>query len=151
MEKQDTMLVLVAEAFKNADNYLKENDKNAIAALVLAGGWLESMFIAVDAAKTSNNPKIIERIGDQKNALKSLIEMLEQYNNNRDYADLLIELEGLYEVFESIDYTYEFIPPVTDEPNKTTTIKSKHNVDMGNDALSTIIENVETIRNDIVD
>jgi hypothetical protein len=89
---QDSMLVFVSDAYRNSDKYLKDNDKNHIAALVLAGGWIESMYIAADAAISSNNSLLIERLGDQKNPLASLIKMIGQYNNDSDYEDLINEL-----------------------------------------------------------
>lgn len=148
---QDSMLVFVSDAYKNSDNYLKNNDKDDVAALVLAGGWIESKYIAADAAVASDNPLLIERLGDQKSALASLIGMLGQYNNDTDYEDLIIELEDLYSIFEGITYTYEYVPPVTDESNKLTVIKSKHTVEIADGDLEAIIEKIESIRTEIVE
>ena len=148
---QDSMLVFVSDAYRNSDNYLKENDKNDVAALVLAGGWVESMYIAADAAFSSNNPLLIERLGDQKKPLASLIAMLGQYNTDTDYEDLINELEDLYGIFEEIKYTYEYIPSSTDESKKETTIKSKHTVEIADGDLEAIIEKIKSIRTEIVE
>jgi len=148
---QDSMLVFVSDAYRNSDNYLKENDKNDVAALVLAGGWVESMYIAADAAFSSNNPLLIERLGDQKKPLASLIAMLGQYNTDTDYEDLINELEDLYGIFEGIKYTYEYIPSSTDESKKETTIKSKHTVEIADGDLEAIIEKIKSIRTEIVE
>lgn len=154
MGNQDSMLVFVSDAYKNSDNYLKNNDKDDVAALVLVGGWLESMYIAVAAIEVvdeDNKGQLIERLGDQKNALSSLISMLNQYSSNSDYDDLIVELEDLYSIFESVKYTYEYWPSATDEANKITVIKSKHTVDMTDGDLEAIIEKIESIRNEIVE
>ena len=148
---QDSMLVFVSDAYRNSDKYLKDNDKNHIAALVLAGGWIESMYIAADAAISSNNSLLIERLGDQKNPLASLIKMIGQYNNDSDYEDLINELEDLYGIFEGIKYTYEYVPSFTDESNKLTTIKSKHTVEIADGDLEAIIEKIESIRTEIIE
>ena len=148
---QDSMLVFVSGAYRNSDNYLKDNDKNDVAALVLAGGWIESIYIASDAAISSNNSLLIERLGDQKKPLASLIAMLGQYNTDTDYEDLINELEDLYSIFEEIKYTYEYIPSSTDESKKVTTIKSKHTVEIANGDLEAIIEKIKSIRTEIVE
>ena len=148
---QDSMLVFVSGAYRNSDNYLKDNDKNDVAALVLAGGWIESIYIAADAAISSNNSLLIERLGDQKKPLASLIAMLGQYNTDTDYEDLINELEDLYSIFEEIKYTYEYIPSSTDESKKVTTIKSKHTVEIANGDLEAIIEKIKSIRTEIVE
>ena len=148
---QDSMLVFVSDAYKNSDSYLKDNDKNDVAALVLAGGWIESIYIAADAAASSNNPLLIERLGDQKNPLASLIAMLGQYNNDTDYEDLINDLEDLLDIFEGIKYTYEYIPSKTDESKKETVIKSKHTVEIADGDLEAIIEKIKSIRTEIVE
>ncbi len=148
---QDSMLVFVSDAYRNSDNYLKENDKNDVAALVLAGGWIESMYIAADAAISSNNTLLIERLGDQKKPLASLIAMLGQYNTDTDYEDLINDLEDLHGIFEEIKYTYEYIPSSTDASKKETTIKSKHTVEIADGDLKAIIEKIKSIRTEIVE
>jgi len=148
---QDSMLVFVSDAYRNSDNYLKENDKNDVAALVLAGGWIESIYIAADAAISSNNPLLIERLGDQKKPLASLIAMLGQYNTDTDYEDLINDLEDLHGIFEEIKYTYEYIPSSTDASKKETTIKSKHTVEIADGDLDAIIEKIKSIRTEIVE
>ena len=148
---QDSMLVFVSEAYKKSDNYLKDNDKDAIAALVLAGGWIESVYIAADASVSSKHEQLIERLGDQKVALSSLIKMLGQYSSDMDYNDLVVELEDLYSIFEEVEYNYEYVPPVTDAANKVTTFKSKHTVNMGDSELDAIKNKIESIRTDIVE
>ena len=148
---QDSMLVFVSDAYRNSDNYLKENDKNDVAALVLAGGWIESIYIAADAAISSNNPLLIERLGDQKKPLASLIAMLGQYNTDTDYEDLINDLEDLHGIFEEIKYTYEYIASSTDESKKETTIKSKHTVEIADGDLEAIIEKIKSIRTEIVE
>ena len=148
---QDSMLVFVSDAYRNSDNYLKENDKNDVAALVLAGGWIESIYIAADAAFSSNNTLLIERLGDQKKPLASLIARLGQYNTDTDYEDLINELEDLYGIFDEIKYTYEYIPSSTDASKKETTIKSKHTVEIADGDLEAIIEKIKSIRTEIVE
>ena len=148
---QDSMLVFVSDAYRSSDNYLKENDKNDVAALVLAGGWIESMYIAADAAVSSNNPLLIERLGDQKNPLISLIAMLGQYNADGDYEDLINELGDLLGIFAGIKYTYEYVPSSTNESKKETTIKSKHTVEIADGDLEAIINKIESIRTEIVE
>ena len=148
---QDSMLVFVSDAYRNSDNYLKENDKNDVAALVLAGGWIESIYIAADAAISSNNPLLIERLGDQKKPLASLIAMLGQYNTDTDYEDLINDLEDLHGIFEQIKYTYEYIPSSTDASKKETIIKSKHTVEIADGDLDAINEKIKSIRTEIVE
>ena len=146
---RDSMLVLVSQAYKGADNYLKENEKDNIAALVLAGGWIEANYLSCRIVKQENNDLIAERIIEQKNSLYTLINMLEQLGSNDDYWDLSAELEELYSLYDSIEFKSEYVPSVTDYENKTTTLKSKREIVSTPTQLNAIIEKLLLIRNEI--
>jgi len=146
---KDSMLVFVSEAFTNADNYLKSNEKNSEAALILAGGWIEAMNILAISYQDTKNVKIKERIAQQKNTLLTLVEMLEKLGNSDDYMDLSAELYELYEYFEGIEYSYEYIAPVTDGKNRLTNINSKQLINISDEQLNDIINKLTNIRDEI--
>jgi hypothetical protein len=150
MSDENKMLELVSEAYKTADNYLKENQKDDVASLVIIGGWLESVYFAGNAALESKNKDIVERVADQKTVLKTILAMLKQYRDKEEYDDLAVDLEDLLTLFDKVQYTYEYIQPETDEVNKITTIKSKHTVVISDEQLNAIINKVKSIRNEII-
>ena len=146
---KDSMLVLVSEAYKGADIYLKENEKDDVAALVIAGGWIEANYLSCMIIKEKKNKLITQRIIEQKVSLQTLINMLEQLGSNDDYWDLSAELAELYLLYETIEFSSEYIPSVTDFENKTTTLKSKKEVNATAEQLNAIIEKLLLIRNEI--
>ena len=148
MGVKDSMTVLVSEAYKETDLYLKENDKDDVAALVLAGGWLEAMYIACKSVQDDNNQLIANRIAEQKSALESLIDMLGQLGTTDDYTDLSSELEELYGIFDEIEYVYEYIPSETDASTKTTVIKSKREINKTDELIYNITSKLMEIRNE---
>lgn len=150
MNDENKMLELVSEAYKTADDYLKENQKDDVASLVIIGGWLESIYFAGNVAIETKNKDIIERVADQKSVLKTILAMLKQYRADEDYDDLAIEMEDLLVLFDKVTYTYEYVEPITDEVNKVTTFKSKHTVTITDAQLSAIVEKVKAIRKEII-
>ncbi|MFT7155325.1 MAG: hypothetical protein ACI8Q1_000326 [Parvicella sp.] len=149
MEDEGKMLQLVSEAYKTADDYLKENKKDDVAALVIVGGWLESIYFACNVAAETNDPNVVERIADQKSVLRTIIKMLKQYRDDEEYDDLAVELEDLRTIFDGVTFEYEFVDPVTNEAEKKTTIKSKHNVSISDDQVKQISAKINEIRNEI--
>jgi hypothetical protein len=153
MENQDSMLVFVNEAYKNADDYLKNNDKSNIAALVVVGGWVEAVYFASQSAVETKNQKLINRVAEQKQALTNLIAMLkslEGYTEVEEYEDLTIELEDLLTHFEGINFKYEYVEPVTDPVKKVTNINSKNTIEISDETLTKIVEGVKEIRNSMI-
>jgi hypothetical protein len=150
MGNQDSMLVLVSDAYRSGDQYLKNNDKSDVASLILAGGWIEALHFACEIAVQLNNPDVISRIGEQKTTLENLIMLLRDYSEE-DYTLLADELQALYDEFGSINYSYEFKEPAHDKESMTTTIKSKRTVDVSAEALQAIADKVKEIRTKIVE
>lgn len=146
---KDSMLVLVSEAYKGADIYLKENEKDDVAALVIAGGWIEANYLSCMIIKEKKNDLITQRLIEQKVSLQTLINMLEQLGSNDDYWDLAAELAELYSLYETIEFSSEYVPSVTDFKTKTTTLKSKQEANATTEQLNAIIEKLLLIRNEI--
>lgn len=150
MGNKDSMLVIVSDAYRNGDEYLKTNDRAQEAGLVLTGGWIEALYFACEVVNKTKDQKIINRIGEQKTTLGNLIELLEQYNTEESIANLIGEMQSLYTLFDEIKVTYTYQKPETDAENRVTVIKSSTKVDITPDNLNTITLKVKELRTKIV-
>lgn len=153
MGNQDSMLVFVNDAYKNADDYLKNNDKSNIAALVIIGGWAEAMYFASQSAQETKSIKLVERVAEQKQALVNMIAMLqslEGFTEEEQYEDLTIELQDLLKLFDDVTFGYEYVEPVTDPDKKVTNINSKNVIKISDETLSKIVASIAEIRNSII-
>jgi len=153
---KDTTLVLVSLAYRSADNYLKNNERNEIAGLILAGGWLEALYFSTKVAKAGDQPAVVERIGQQKSSLYNLIGLLSKNaNSSMDEGsemekELIADLEDLYSIFDQIETEYVFGEPEHNADTRTTTLKSKTTIAISDEQLTQISDKVEMIRNKIV-
>jgi len=147
---QDSLLVLVSDAYKSSDRYLKNNQQNDIGGLILAGGWIESLYFATTTAKMTNNKDIIKRIGEQKTTLYNLIKLLTPYYSQPEFTTLVDNLMELNEIYEKVEITYTYIKPTVDAAKKTTTINSTTDVVISPEQLKAITEKVMKIRIDII-
>lgn len=126
--KRDSLLALVSVAYRISNDFLKNSDRNEEAALIIAGGWIETLQFAINVMKTKGNDDIKNRIAEQKNALDNLISLLSMYQGNEEYAELLQKLNDLKLEYDKVQYTYTYERPITDEVNKATTITSKSEI-----------------------
>lgn len=148
IERPDSLYALNADLYTAINSYLKDNEQNEIASLILAGGWLEALWISLD--KADENAEIRERIGQQKNGLNSLIVLLKEYDDDqvRQFRDGLKELAELYKQV-TIDYTY--VEPITDPSTRMTYLKSTSSVTMEDATLASITEKVAEIRKSVIE
>ena len=152
-KNKDSLLFITSEAYRDADSYLIQNERNDIGILILAGGWIESMHIISKTAKDNTSADIINRIGQQKYALNNLIELMRPYYKNKsdDYDKLLQDLSDLALVFDGVVIKYEFKTPETIPEEQITLIKSKTIIEINEYQLKHIREQIETIRNYIIE
>ncbi|PKR81656.1 hypothetical protein CW751_03780 [Brumimicrobium salinarum] len=146
---EDSMLVILTDGFRKADNFLKENNQKNSSALILTGGWLESMYFATQLYKESKNDELLSRIGEQKQSLETIIELLEKYNANGENDKYLTHFNDLKELFMEIKTSYEYVEPETDKSLKLTTIKSKMNIEISEELANKIIEKIAAVRGEI--
>ena len=136
------------------DTYLKEKQRGNVSILILYGGWLEAMHIACNVAASTDpmDPRLRERIGEQKIVLDDLLLIMSVYRNQPGYADVIADLEALREAYAgvNISYTYE-APEVTEvdgrlvvEDNRTSTIE------ISDEALLTIRAKIAELRNKVI-
>ena len=148
LTNKDSLVVLVGIAYRASDNYLKNNKRLDISSLVLLGGWIESMNIAIESFKAKSNDDIKKRIAEQKLAVNNLIQLITL--NAPDQTDLLASLKELAVLYEKVEFKYQFVEPTTDTTKKITYINSTNEIIMDDNTFKNIIQKIQAIRNKII-
>ncbi len=143
---KDSMMVIVSDAFKKSDNFLKSNNRKSVSALILVGGWIESMYLACNINKQHANQKILDRIAEQSETLNTIVALLEDYNKKGEWDELIKDMKDLKFYFDQISIKYEYLPPVTNVKTKTTTLRHKTVVTIDTNVLNFINQKIEAIR-----
>lgn len=149
LANQDSMMILAADAFRKADNFLKNSNRKAISALVLTGGWIESMNLACELNNQRPSQRLVERIGEQQLSLATIIEILTEYNDDKVNDELIQDLTDLQFYFNKVEFKYTYKEPTTDADKKTTTLNHSLQVKIDTDILNQITMKVRTIRQKI--
>lgn len=147
---EDSLMNLVSDAFKSANRFLKENDQEDLSALILAGGWVETLHFATQLAGDSDFPKIKNRVGEQKITIENLINLLLPHQGNAEVSKLINDLNELKDIYAGITFSYEFKEPETDPEAKRTVIKSLSSVEMTKEQMGDITDKVSAMRNRII-
>ncbi len=150
ISNKDSMMMLVGLAYRSGDAFLKNNKRNDISGLILAGGWIESLYFSLQVNKAKENEEVKRRVADQKQAISSIVKLLSQSVAKPEYTDIINELKELSKVYDSIEYKYVYEMPETDVAAKTTTINSHTDVSITKEQLEKITVKVESIRKKIV-
>ena len=144
--KKDSLLGLVSTAYRQSDNYLKNNKQNEISGLILTGGWIESMSFVSQVYKVKENDEIKRRIGEQKTTIQSILKLLTPYASQKEYADLIVKINELSNAFDGVEFKYTFQKPIVDADKGLTTITSVSEVKISPEQIKLISEKVLAIR-----
>lgn len=143
---KDSMLSLVGVAYRASDAYLKTNEMSDVSGLVLAGGWIESLYFTADIYKAKPNEELKRRIAEQKLSLQSLIKLLTPYYSQAEYTKFIDGLNELAKVYEKVELKYTFVKPTTDAKKKLTTINSTTDISISDEQIESIAQKVKAIR-----
>lgn len=151
LENRDSIFQIISDTYAGADAYLKENERDATAAYILIGGWIEGMHFATNIAITDKtNTKVINRIAEQKYSLSNLISLIEEYKENPIVTEILPLLQNLQEVYNSISISYDKPVVVTDSEENVTTIDNKAKIDISVEQIDEIAKLIKEIRSIII-
>jgi hypothetical protein len=131
---KDSLNKIANEIYMATDNYLRENDRENAAALIIAGGWVEALYLASEVFDLENENEdfeYMERIIEQKHSLANLVELLAGFESDETISALLPQLKELQPSFESF-------------------MVDKENINNSVEQLNAINEKVTEIRNTII-
>lgn len=148
IDNRDSLYAINAEFYRAGDTYLKDSDRNQAAALIMTGGWIESMHLAIDVANISEDVR--GRIGEQGKAINSLVGFLSPYEDEA-VVEIRTALENLAAEYQGFDTDYFYVKPIHDQDNRTTYINSKSTVVVTDEQLASIKGQLSAIRSLIIE
>ncbi len=122
---RDSTLEIISQSFKNADAYLRENNRPATSSLIVAGAWVEGMFLASKIAVDTKDKLVIKEIINQKESLKYLIQLLQQSKLPDDCQYLLPELLALKNLMNEKKESSYTTATISDISPKISSIRNK--------------------------
>lgn len=111
---RDSMLNVITTAYADLTDYLKENQRVELSALMIAGGWIEALYIVTNYAQ-DGRPELRQRIAEQKYALNDLLLYMEKFG----------EIDRLKEIKADLAAVHQLYTSVVETPGKTVTSKEK--------------------------
>jgi hypothetical protein len=152
LENRDSLLKVISETYANADIYLKENQRESTATLIVLGGWIEALYIAtnlVDQKMPDNT--IMERIAEQKYSLTTIIQLIENHSDEFvTVNEFGPKMSLLVKAFEKIKIENTPGKVETNKESKSTTIGGLSQIEVEYSNVLEIKNIITEIRNQII-
>ncbi len=90
IDNKDSLIQIISKSFYRTYEQLNQNGQDKLALLVVAGSWIEGLYITTQLAISSNYDKrLMDIVGNQKTAAKKLAELCEKYKDDEDVNAVL--------------------------------------------------------------
>ena len=99
-ENRDSTLSIISQAFKSADVTLRKNNRPGTSSLLVAGAWIEGIYIACQTAKETKSEPIVKEIFAQKESLINLIELIKSSNISSEASYIINDLIALKAIYD---------------------------------------------------
>ena len=145
----DSLMFISVNSFNNMDDYLRETERSNLSALMIAGVWIEGLYLATQVATQNSNEDLKSMIGEQKLILNDLLLILNNFKNEETIVGYINDLEMIKSIYDDVKITYEVGEPQTIEKDGMLMVvqsESSH-VTMSDETLQKIIEITEQVRN----
>jgi len=148
---RDSVMEILADGFTNASDCLKDAGRAEVAALIVAGGWIEGLYLATQLAGLSaDNSRLIDLVIDQRLSLTILIKLLDNYKTLSSVStvyDWLIDLQSTY---DKVKATMSETKVETGADGKTT-FAADTKVEVNDKIFNAICQKADSIRSLIVE
>jgi len=124
-ENRDSTMSIITQSFRKIDNYLVENGRPGTSSLVVAGSWIESIYLACNTAKETQNEPIVKEIFAQKESLKYVIELLQNSKISEDAKFIISDLINIKTLFDSKSDEIFSIESIKEIEQKITELRKK--------------------------
>lgn len=149
MNNREVVMDIISETFMNSNAYLTEQDRPAIAVMVLLGGWVEGLYLATQLTEgeLEGNPELIDRIVYQKLSLLTLINLMETHSSNEDIARLLVDMQALMAIYDEVKIiTTADVEAETHPEERMTILRSQAETFISQETLNKLVSHVAALR-----
>ncbi len=104
----DSLNKIATKSYWDACNYLEKNDNINILPFIVSGGWVETMYLAINS--NDSNEKMMQKVASQKTSLENLMKYLydvmmdsNTFIVNEDVQDLGFKFAELKKIYDQLE------------------------------------------------
>lgn len=147
-ENIDSLVLISQQSMSRIDTYLRENNRSNLSMVIVAGVWIEGLYISSVVTQESNQKRMRDIVGEQKEIINLLMPLLNHYKKDPNMAKLIKNFEEIKALYNDVKISYEVGEATTVEVNGELQIKQNdvQTIDMKDETLQKIIEKVKEVR-----
>lgn len=147
----NALLDETTRSFEGINKHFQKNGQDELSVAMLAGGWIESLYLTCEIAKKKQNKALDVRIAEQQLVLNQLLPILRSYKSS-DMKALSYDLTNLQKLYKNLKINYKEGEVTTKEVDGELVVvqKSTSNIKINPNDLKKILDVTGKIRAKIV-
>lgn len=150
----DSLLLITTQNFNQINDHFQQQDRAGLSALMISGGWLEAMHIAIEVYNLNkDNDALREKIGEQKLVVESILKLLHFFkDSSEDFMNLYTHFSELNTIFEQVSIEVNNAEPTIEEVDDVlvTTDNSTSTIVIARETVEAIQQKVIKIRDEVI-
>lgn len=103
-DNKDELVNLITNTFYDTYEFLNQADRGSVSMLVLAGSWVEALYIVTHITEdTFKNKEMVKIVMDQKSSLNTLMNLMEVVKEKPAVAEVMTDLKPVHDIYNSVD------------------------------------------------
>ena len=99
--RKDSLVAIVSDAFFNLNEKLKSNGQEDLSGMLVAAGWLESLYLATRHSDRANE-ELRARIAEQKLVMEDVMDLVTSYQQSPELQNVVSTLQPVVAAFEAV-------------------------------------------------
>ena len=151
-ESLDSLIVISQQSYNGIDKYLRETNRSSLSIVIVAGVWVEGMYLATRVAQQTKSEQMVETVADQKVVLGTLLPLLRMYEHDSNIKELADKIESLKKLYDRVKITYEKGEPEMQEKDGKITFvqKDKQFIEASPELMGEIMAEIISVRNGMI-
>jgi len=100
--RQDSLVAIVSEAFFNMNEKLKSNGQEDLSGMLVAAGWVESLYLATRHSDAANE-ELRARIAEQKLVMQDVLDLVTSYEQSPGLKEVVDTMQPIVQAFEAVE------------------------------------------------
>jgi hypothetical protein len=151
LENRDSMLAVLTDMYWHTNSQLREESRDQIAVLVMAGGWAEGLYIGTSMMTTTElNKEITLRMSEQKYPAEQLSVMFGSFKGDQMVDEAKPLFKAVFDFYAKLN-TEEEALNVSANKEGITTIGGKKDIEFGPEKIAELKKLAAELRTKIIE
>jgi len=104
LDNKEKLIDLISDSFYDTYEYMNKKGKEELSLLVVAGSWIEAMYITTHISETTyHNKEIVKLIENQEETLSDLLEAIKPHKDHESINKIIKGLTPIKNTYKNLD------------------------------------------------